>query len=211
MRIYDISVMIPDVPVYPGDPPTVIRRVENIKDGAEYNLTNVSMCVHTGTHVDAPLHYIDGAKSIDALDPDFFCGKARVAAVYKKSGQIEADDIKKLSIKRGERLLFKTRNSIDGHTTGKNYYNDFCALAPSAAKYLADCGVCLTGIDYASIGAGSDTAATHKILLKAGVAVLEWLDLSKVEDGEYFLSAAPLKIAGSEGAPVRALLFDYKK
>ena len=208
MKIYDISVAVPNAPVYPGDPATEIHRAASISDGSMCNVTAVSMCVHAGTHADAPLHFIDGAPSIDSLDPQIFCGKARIVTVYKKEGQIEADDLKPLDIKRGERLLFKTRNSIDGHVADRNFYMDFCAFAPSAADYLAERGVALVGIDYASIGAGDNTQATHKILLGAGMGILEWLNPGAVSDGEYFLSAAPLKIAGAEGAPVRALLFE---
>jgi arylformamidase len=211
MKIYDISVTVPNAPVFPGDPKTELRRAASISDGSMCNLTAVSMCVHAGTHADAPVHFIDGAPSIDSIDPALFCGKAQVVTVYKKQGQIEAGDLEPLSIKLGERLLFKTRNSVDGHVVDKDFYMDFCALAPSAADYLAKRGVTLVGIDYASIGAGDNTAATHKILLGAGIGVLEWLSLGDVPDGGYFLSAAPLKIAGAEGAPLRALLFDFEK
>ena len=208
MKIYDISVTVPDAPVYPGDPVTVIQRAANISSGDACNLTTISMCVHAGTHADAPLHFIDGAPSIETLDPALFCGDARVVTIYKECGQIEAADLKPLSIKRGERLLLKTRNSIDGHVFDKDFYIDFCAIAPSAADYLTKCGITLVGIDYASIGAGENTVQTHKILLCSGIAVLEWLNLGEVSDGKYFLSAAPLKVSGSEGAPSRALLFE---
>jgi arylformamidase len=210
MIIYDISVKIPYTPVYPGDPQTKLKQVGTIK-ACGYNLTEISMCAHAGTHVDAPLHFIDGAESIEALEPDLFCGKATVKTIYKKSGQIEEEDLKGMKIQRGERLIFKTRNSIDGHIKDRDFYKDFCSLTPSAAQYLVKHDVRLVGIDYASIGSGDTNAQTHLILLKAGTAVLEWLDLGAVEDGEYFLSAAPLKITGSEGAPARALLIDFKK
>ncbi|HEX2938324.1 MAG TPA: cyclase family protein, partial [Ruminiclostridium sp.] len=106
-----------------------------------------------------------------------------------------------------ERLLFKTRNSIDGHIFDRDFYMDFCAVSADAARFLTDKGTALVGIDYASIGSGESMAQTHRILLEAGVAVLEWLNLTDVCDGEYFLSAAPIKLA-AEGAPVRALLFE---
>jgi arylformamidase len=208
MKIYDISVTVPDAPVYPGDPETVIRRASNISEGASCNLTTVKMCVHAGTHADAPLHFIDGAASIEKLDPALFCGEARVVTVYKENGQIDADDLTELSIKRGERLLFKTRNSIDGHIFAENFYMDYCALTTAAADYLVTRGAALVGIDYASIGAGDNTAPVHKILLGKGVPILEWLNLGAIPDGKYILSAAPLKIAGAEGAPARALLFE---
>lgn len=209
MEIIDISVCVPDAPVYPGDPKTELRRVLKISGGSDCNLTEVSMSVHAGTHADAPLHFIDSGMPVDSLNPSLFCGRARVVTVYKKSGDIEADDIRKLDIKKGERILFKTRNSIDGHVKGSEFYLDFCAVAPSAARYLADKGIILAGIDYASIGHGDGMTETHTVLLKSGAAVIEWLDLSYAGDGFYFLSAAPVKLR-AEGAPCRALLFRQK-
>lgn len=206
MKIIDISVKVPEAPVYPGDPKTKLLSVSSIKDGDIYNLTEITMSAHAGTHADAPLHFIDGGSSIDSLSPSKFCGEARVVTIYKKEGNIEKEDLVPLKLMKGERILFKTRNSVDGHITDKEFYKDFCALSPSAAQYLVDSGVALAGIDYASIGAGGSIAETHRILLSAGIAVLEWLNLEKVCDGNYFLSAAPIKIA-AEGAPARALLF----
>jgi arylformamidase len=208
MKIYDISVTLPEAPVFPSDPPTELRRTQNISEGSVCNLSSISICVHAGTHADAPLHFIDGAPSIDRLDPAVFCGKARVVTVYKREGQIADSDLMPLEVKKGERLIIKTRNSIDRHVFDKKFYLDFCALATSATVYLAQSGVALVGIDYASIGSMAETVETHKALLGAGVVALEWLNLASVPDGEYFLSAAPLKIAGAEGAPARALLFD---
>lgn len=207
MKIIDISVKVPEVPVYPGDPETKLLSVSSIKNGAVYNLTEVTMSAHAGTHADAPLHFIDGGSSIDSLSPSQFCGEARVVTIYKKEGNIEKEDLIPLNLRKGERILFRTRNSVDGHIKDKEFYMDFCALSPSAAQYLADSGAVLAGIDYASIGVGDSVAETHRILLSAGVVVLEWLDLEKVCDGAYFLSAAPIKIA-AEGAPARALLFE---
>jgi arylformamidase len=210
MKIYDISVTVPIAPVFPGDPITILSRVANIKDGSHCNLTKVSMCLHAGTHADAPLHFVDDTASIEKLSPALFVGETRIVTVYKKEGDIEAADLKPFDVKGGERILIKTRNSIDGHISGTEFYSDFCALAPSAAQYLVECGITLVGIDYASIGHGDSSAQTHRILLAAGIAVLEWLDLSSVKDGDYFLSAAPVKIAGAEGSPTRALLLDFE-
>lgn len=208
MKIYDISVSIPEAPVYPGDCQSSLCRVSDMKNGAIYNLTEMSICVHTGTHADAPLHFINNGLSIEKIDPAIFCGQARVVTVYKKNGQIEAEDLKGFSIKPGERLLIKTRSSIDGHILQKDFYSDYCALTVQAAEYLVSRGIALLGIDYASAGAGENTVSTHRVLLGAGIPILEWLNLTQVPDGEYFLSAAPLKITEAEGAPVRALLFE---
>lgn len=208
MKIYDISVAVPDAPAYPGDPEASLRRVRSMENGDVCNLTEVHMCVHSGTHADSPLHFIDGEPSIDLTDPALFCGKARVVTVYKKTGQIEREDLEPIEVKKGERILFKTRNSLDGHIGDRVFYGNFCALSLGAAEYLSERGAVLVGIDYASIGAGEATAPTHRIILGARIAVLEWLDLRGVDDGEYFLTAAPLKFAGAEGAPVRALLFE---
>ncbi len=210
MKIYDISVTIPKAPVYPGDPKTELSRISNIIDGSEYNLTEVSMCLHAGTHADAPLHFIDGGASIEKLSSALFIGEARVITIYKEVGNIEAADFAPFDLKRGERLLIKTRNSVDEHINAREFYLEFCALSPSAAEYLVKSGVSLVGIDYASIGGGETNSQTHRTLLSANIAVLEWLDLSAVPDGRYFLSAAPIKIAGAEGAPARALLIDFE-
>lgn len=206
MKIYDISVAVPGTPSYPGDPETEILKAAEIKKGDDYNLTAVKMSLHAGTHADAPLHFIKGGSSIEQIPPETFVGCCRVITVYKDSGGINADDVKSYDIKRGERLLLRTRNSIDGHIVSADFYKDYCAIEPSAAKYLIDKGVTLVGIDYASAG----DSKTHKIFLKAGVALLEWLDLRLIKDGSYFLSAAPLKIK-AEGAPARALLIDFEK
>ena len=204
MKIYDISVKIPDAPVYPGDPVTRLRRAASIADGAECNLTALTLSAHAGTHADAPLHFIDGAQSIDTLDPAVFCGEARVVTVFKAQGNIEIEDLAPLSIQKGERILFKTRNSLDNHISDKEFYKDFCAFSEEAGAYLAERGPALVGIDYASIGG----PAAHRAVLGAGIAALEWLDLRSITDGRYFLTAAPIKISGAEGAPARALLFD---
>lgn len=207
MRITDISVTVPYVPTYPGDPDANFKQILTIKNGSVCNLTELSMSVHAGTHADAPLHFIDGGAAIDTLPPDLFCGAVRVVTIYKTTGNIEADDIVRHNIGKGERILFRTRNSIDGHIFDKDFYADFCGLSPSAARYLVNQEIILAGIDYASIGAGKDTVETHRILLGAGVAVLEWLNLSEVDHENYILFAAPMKLA-AEGAPVRALLID---
>jgi arylformamidase len=204
MNIYDISVRIPDAPVYPGDPETRLHRALNIADKDQCNLTEITMSAHAGTHADSPLHFIGGGMAIDALDPAVFCGTARVVTVYKAQGDIEKEDLAPLSIQKGERILFKTRNALDGHIVDREFYKDFCGFSAEAAAYLAQIGPVLVGIDYASIGGPE----AHRAVLGAGIAALEWLDLRRVADGRYFLSAAPLKIGGAEGAPARALLFD---
>lgn len=208
MKIYDISVTVPYSPVYPGDPETILSRAANIKDGSSYNLTEIKMSLHAGTHADSPLHFIDNAADISSLSLSPFAGNSRIITVYKKSGGVKMSDLEPFDIKSGERLLIRTRNSIDGHIADKNFYMDYCALEPSAAEFLKIRSAALVGIDYASIGGGSTNAETHRILLGAGIAVLEWLDLRPVDDGNYILCAAPLKIAGVEGAPVRAVLLE---
>lgn len=207
MKLYDISVTLPGAPVYPGDPALVFSLAQDLSLGASCNVTAVRMCAHAGTHADAPAHFVPGGKSVCALPPELFVGPARVCTVYKEAGAVTAGDLAALGLRPGVRLLLKTRNSLDGHVGDPEFYRDFCALDAGAAALLAALPATLVGIDYASIGPAADSAAPHRALLGAGVAVLEWLDLRAVPDGDYFLMAAPVKF-DADGAPARALLLE---
>lgn len=209
MRIYDLSPALPDVPVFPGDPETVITRVLNLKDGATCNLSSISASLHAGTHADAPLHFIEGGRSIAELPLERFVGPARVVTV-NVPGNITGKDITGLDVRPGERILLKTRNSLQNYYSRSRFEPGFCALEPDAATYLSGQGAALVGIDYASIGTGETNSETHRIILGSHTAVLEGIDLSAVPDGDYFLCAAPIKVTGGDGAPVRALLMDFR-
>lgn len=207
MRLYDISIGIEEgMPVWPGDPEVVLERFRSIGEGGDSNVSRMEISVHVGTHVDAPLHLIDGAPSVDALSLKSLIGRAYVVhlrdAKVLDSPTLEAAGIPP----RTRRVLFKTSNSKHWSRGKKTFQKDFVAVHPDGAEWLVRKGVQLVGVDYLSVGPYDDGAPTHRILLEAGVVVVEGLDLSEVSQGRYTLYCLPLKLIGSDGAPARAIL-----
>jgi arylformamidase len=196
--IHDVSVPLrTGMVVYPGDPTFAITRVMSLAAGDVANVSQMELGVHTGTHVDAPLHFVDGAPAVETLDLDVLVGPAQVVEV---SG---AGDIGPDAVPDGvERVLFKTRNSAAWADDG--FYQDYASISPEAASRLVDAGVRLVGVDYLSVGG----AETHETLLQAGVVAIEGLDLRGIGPGTYTLVCLPLKLEGSDGAPARAILID---
>jgi len=197
-EIIDISVAVrPGMVTYPGDPTVSLERVVSIAEGGVCNLSRLDFGVHSGTHVDAPVHFIDGAPAAEALSLDVLIGPARVLDL---TGAETLDAAAFEGVELVERVLLKTRNSelwaLD------SFSDDHVGLTESGAERLVAGGVRLVGIDYLTIG---DEDA-HHVLLGAGVVALESLDLRGVEPGDYELVCAPLKLVGSDGAPARALL-----
>ncbi len=186
-RWIDITVALtPEAPVWPGDPRPRIERIAALARGDAYNLSAMSVCLHTATHVDAPLHYLEGGAGVESMPLDAMTGPARVIA-------LRGGDLSRHRIRRGERILFKTAQHG--------------ALTRAAAEHLAARGVRMVGIDALSIGpADEEGDDVHRILLGAGVWILEGIDLSSVKPGRYDLVALPLKIPGSDGAPARAMV-----
>jgi len=190
---------------WPNDPEVEIKRLLAIEQGDVCNVSHMSMSVHTGTHMDAPLHFIAGGKSIDQIPVDATIGPARVIEITDKES-IKADDVRRAKPKPGERILFKTRNSGRPWET-EPFDEDFVYISQEAARLLADSKVRLVGVDYLSVGGyRKDGVETHLALLGAGVWVVEGLNLQKVKPGVYELICLPLKLAGSDGAPARAML-----
>ena len=190
MRLWDITKELTSAPVYPGDLAPQLTRVQQLDLGDHCNLTNLSLSAHNATHLDAPLHFIPDGDAIDDVPLDACCGVCRVVAF---DGLLLGDEAERLLERHAcERILFKGDMSID----------------TSAAYVLADAAPRLIGVEAQSVAAATCTAAVHRHLLGSGVVLLEGLDLSAVPEGEYFLFAAPLKIAGCEGAPVRAVLVE---
>jgi arylformamidase len=190
MEIIDVSVPVrPGMVTYPGDPEVHLERVSAIAEGDLANISRLDFGVHTGTHVDAPLHFLDGAPGAEALPLDVLVGPCVVVE------GLEA------SVPAGtERVLFKTTN---GRLWERDEFSDeFVRLDGAGARALVDQGARLVGIDYLSIG---DEDA-HHVLLESGVVPVEGLDLREVEPGPYGLVCAPLKLVGSDGAPARVLL-----
>lgn len=208
MRLLDISVSVrPGMPVYEGDPDVTVRRIATMADGALCNVSRLDCGVHTGTHVDAPLHFIDGAPGVDALPLDALIGPASVVDATGVRGDIDAAALRTLAIpESATRLLFKTPNS--GLWAHDGFSPNFIGLTEDAAALLVERGAVLAGIDYLSIAPPGDPAPTHLVLLRAGIVVLEGLDLRQVRPGPYRLICLPLRLAGADGAPARAVLVD---
>ncbi len=198
MELIDVSVPVrPGMVTYPGDPPVSLERVVSIADGGVCNLSKLDFGVHSGTHVDAPVHFIDGAPAAEALPLDLLIGPARVLDLTAAE-RLDASAFDGAELV--PRVLLKTRNSE--LWARDSVADDFLALTEDGSRALIDAGVRLVGIDYLSIG---DEAA-HHALLAAGVVAIESLDLRDVEPGDYELICAPLKLVGSDGAPARVLL-----
>jgi arylformamidase len=195
VQIFDVSVPIrTGMVTYPGDPTVELERVNAIAEGATANLTRIDMGAHSGTHVDAPVHFLDGAAGTESLPLDALLGPCVVVA---------AEDLTRDSVAaapEAERVLFKTPNSE--LWAQDEFPEQFARLDGAGARLLVERGVKLVGVDYLSVG---DHEA-HRTLLGAGVVPLEGLDLRGIETGPYFLVCAPLRLVGSDGAPARVLL-----
>jgi arylformamidase len=201
MEIIDISVPLRSGMVtYPGDPAVELTRWASIADGSPANLSRLDFGVHSGTHVDAPVHFLDGAPAAEALPLEALIGPARVVDATAVSERLDAAALAGLDLGGAERVLFRTRNSELWERD--SFAEDSVSLTEDAARELIRRGVRLVGIDYLSIG---DEGA-HQALLGAGLVPVEGLDLRGVEPGDYRLVCAPLKLVGSDGAPARVLL-----
>jgi arylformamidase len=210
VKIYDITIPInPYMPVWPDDPGVEINRVSKIEEGANANVSHLSLSAHTGTHVDAPYHFIPEGASLDRVPLDSFIGEADVMEIPNVD-LITAVDVHNANLPLdARRVLFKTRNS-DIWARGENRFKeDFVALSPDAAQTLVDRDICLVGIDYLSVAPFKQSRPTHQILLAAGVVILEGINLTNIPPGRYFLYCLPLKLEGVDGAPARAILVGH--
>jgi arylformamidase len=207
-RYYDISLTItPRLPVWPGDPTVILERFSKIENGANSNSSRISMSVHTGTHLDAPFHFIKGGRGVDELALEVLIGSARVLQLPDDCDLITADVLQSQNVgSEPIRWLFKTRNSHYWTLNAPIFHKDYVGISSDGAEYLVNHGVKLVGVDYLSVSPFRQTKATHQILLSAGVIALEGLDLSEVPPGDYELIALPVKLGGCDGAPVRAVL-----
>ncbi len=210
MRIYDVSVRLSETtPTYPGDPGIEIRSWKSLADGDSANVSLLYMGAHSGTHVDAPAHFIEGAGRVESLPLEVLIGEAQVVAVPENITTIDASFTATHCQPGRERILFKTRNS--NFWSGENpvFHTDSTHIDLGAAEYLVSQGAKLVGIDYLSIERfESKTHETHLALLSKGIVILEGLDLREVGAGIYELICLPLRIAGGsgDGSPVRAIL-----
>lgn len=210
MKIYDISLTVtPALPVWPGDPTVMLERVSKMEEGEHNNVSKMAMSAHTGTHVDAPYHFIADGKTIERLDLNTLIGPAQVVELPAECSLIGAEDLKQAGIEPGtERVLLKTSNNRYWAQAGLPFQRDFTAVAPDGAAWLVQQGVKLIGIDYFSIAPFGDSIPTHRTLLGAEMVILEGINLSKVQAGKYQLYCLPLKLGGSDGAPARAVLIE---
>ena len=208
MKIYDITVPLSNnVPVYEGDPKVEITTANSIAKGDAANVSKLCFGAHTATHVDAPNHFIEGARKVNELDLNKLVGKCRVVEIDKSAMAIEAKHV--ADLENVERVLFKTRNSDFWNDTTNGFRQDFTYIEPEAAKILVEKGIKLVGIDYLSVEKfGSKDFATHITLLEKEVVIIEGLDLREVSAGEYELFCLPLKFTGGgdDGAPARTIL-----
>ncbi len=208
MTIIDISTTLgPRIPVWPDDPPVVLERYQSMASGGACNASRLSCSVHSGTHVDAPAHFIDSGVTVERLALDTLIGPA-VVIDCGEANVVTPRLLDKLILPEGTtRLLFKTSNSMLWQNPNPVFDSDFVALSSEAAQWIVDHHIDLIGVDYLSVQRFSDPEPlTHEILLKAGVILVEGLCLQDVNAGRYELICLPLKIEGSDGAPARAAL-----
>ena len=203
-----IDVTVPvrdDVPVYPGDTPLTVQRVQARAEGASANVSRLECTTHLGTHVDAPVHFIDGAGGVETVPLEALIGPAYVVDATAVGGNIDAAALAALDIPRtAERLVFRTRNV--SLWDRPHFVEDFVAMTEDGARALVDRGIRLVGIDYLSIAPYRNPAPTHEALLRAGVAIVEALDLRRAGPGWYDLTCLPLLLVGVDGAPARVVL-----
>lgn len=207
--ILDVSLGVgPDMLTWPGDPPVEIDPARRLAKGDPSNVSELRLGTHTGTHVDPPFHFIDGAPTAEALDLDVLVGPAVVADLRHAGTSIAPADLDALNLPAGtSRVLFRTPNSELWASKTVRFPDSYTALTPDGARWCVDRGIRLVGTDFLSIEQrGAPGHPTHVTLLKARAVILEGLDLSRVDPGAYELFVLPLKILGGDGAPARAIL-----
>jgi arylformamidase len=210
MKIYDITLPIsPLMPVWPDDPPVVLEQVSSMDSGAHDNVSRLDCSVHTGTHVDAPHHFLNDHRTVETLSLDVLIGPVQVIQIPEDVDLITADILENAAVPSAtSRLLLKTRNSRLWERGEKEFDKGFVGVSEDGAGWLVRAGLKLVGIDYLSIAPYRNSLPTHQVLLKPGIIILEGVDLSAVSPGIYTLYCLPLKLAGSDGAPGRVILIE---
>lgn len=206
-KIIDISVGLqPQIPVWPGSEGFNLFQTMRLDNGDEANVSQLEMDVHVGTHVDAPWHFVTDGSTVEQLSLDVLIGMATVVHLPNITS-VTAKDLESLALPENTtRLLLHTRNSKLWDNEVTEFQKDFVALTADAAQWVVDHGIRLIGVDYLSVQRFYDSPLTHEILLKAGVIIVEGLNLTNVLPGAYQLICLPLKLVGSDGAPARAVL-----
>jgi arylformamidase len=204
-KLLDVSVPLArGVVTYPGNPAFEFEPIKRIADGGSSNVSRLVLGTHTGTHVDAPKHFIDDGAGVEQLPLNLLIGRARVVEIGTR-GAITADDLIAAGLREDLRVLFKTPNSALWNSA--EFHTDYAHLSDTGARYLVDQGVKVVGIDYLSIeGFKKPGAPAHKTLLSNGVIIIEGLNLSEAEPGMYEMYCLPLPVSGGDGAPARVVL-----
>ena len=178
-----------------------------MRKGDGFTLSAYSMGAHSGTHIDAPMHFVRDGASIEQLSLASLIGPARVIDIPDNVQSIDAAELNRHEWRGAPRVIFRTRSSLRGWMASSTFHRDFAYVAPDAAQLLADAGVQLVGVDYISAEQfGAPAPRTHQILLGKGIPIVEGLALGTVRAGDYDLIVLPIKVAGHEGAPARAIL-----
>jgi arylformamidase len=194
-------------PIYAGDAPMKFDFIKDMRKGDALTLSAYSLGAHSGTHVDAPMHFVRDGASIEHLSLIPFIGPARVIDIDDSVQSITATELARHQWRGAERVLFRTRSSLRGWMSSSTFHRDFAYIAPDAAQLLADARVQLVGIDYISAEQfGAPAPLTHRILLGRGIPIVEGLSLADTRAGDYDAIILPIKVAGHEGAPARAIL-----
>jgi arylformamidase len=207
MRIHDVSLPLsPRLPHWPGDPPFKRELASAISRGDSANVSRLDFGAHTGTHVDAPVHFIEGRPGVDKLSLEVLVGPCRVVEARAAGPELTPTEIPE----RAERLLIKTSNSRLWDNPDGPFAEDFVAVGEELARRLVADGVRLVGVDYLSVESFRAPRAhpVHHLLLEAGVVIVEGLDLWHVDPGAYELYCLPLKLVGSDGGPARVILVE---
>lgn len=204
-KLLDVSVLLrPGMPVYPGNPEFEFAPVKRVAQGASSNVSKLTLGTHTGTHVDAPRHFFDDKPGIDALPLDLLIGRARVVDLPERGGITEAH-LAAAGLREDLRVLLKTPNSALWNSNA--FHKDYTYLTEGAARFLVDQGVKVVGVDYLSVEQFKKAGApAHHVLLGSSVVIIEGLNLSDAEPGQYEMYCLPLRIADADGAPARVVL-----
>jgi len=206
-QIFDLSVTLgSEAPVYPGDPAYVREKVYSLEQGDTVTVSKLTLCAHSGTHVDLPAHYLRNSPGMSEIPPGRFILPA-VVAESASPRAVSREELQGLNLTAERAVLLKTANSASGLVRSRRFSEKYVHLATGAAQFLAELHVPLVGLDYYSVDPfNSHDYPSHRALLGAGVLILEGIDLAAVAPGEYTLLCLPLKLDGVEASPVRAVL-----
>ena len=204
-KLLDVSVpLTTGMPAFPGNPDFELHPVKRIAEGGSSNVSRLVLGTHTGTHVDAPWHFIDTAAAVDALPLDLLMGPARVVEITRRGG-IGAEELAAAGLREDIRVLLKTSNSALWNSNV--FHDDYTHLTETGARYLVEQGVKVVGIDYLSIEQFRKPGApAHRMLLSNGVIIIEGLNLADAQPGMYEMFCLPLPVTGGDGAPARVVL-----